>query len=64
MRVLITGATGYVGGVLAKRMAAEGHEVTGAGRRLEKAEDLGVALVSNVKALLRADLLPALTPRL
>jgi nucleoside-diphosphate-sugar epimerase len=46
-RVLVTGATGLVGGALAERLAGLGAEVTGAGRRLDRAEwleGLGVHL--------------------
>lgn len=46
-RALVTGATGFIGGQLARRLAEEGVEVTGTGRRLEEArwlEDEGVRL--------------------
>jgi len=48
-RVLVTGATGFVGGTLAQRLAGLGAEVTGTGRRLDRAawlEALGVRLAS------------------
>lgn len=44
-RVLVTGATGFVGGALAQRLKDLGAEVTGAGRRLDKAEWLGIDMV-------------------
>lgn len=45
--VLVTGATGFIGGHLAERLAGEGLEVTGTGRRIDEArwlEDEGVQL--------------------
>jgi len=53
-RVLVTGATGFIGGQLAERLATESAAtVTGTGRRLEKASALEEAGVQ----LQRADLL-------
>jgi nucleoside-diphosphate-sugar epimerase len=48
-RVAVTGATGFIGSRLARRLLAEGAVVTGAGRRLDRIEDLahaGASLVS------------------
>lgn len=49
MKILVTGATGCLGGATARRLAAAGHIVTGSGRNLEKGADLatdGVAFVA------------------
>lgn len=57
--VLVTGATGFIGGHLAERLAGEDLEVTGTGRRIDEArwlEDAGVGLR-------RADLLDRETVR-
>ena len=46
MRIFITGATGYIGGSLAHRLLAEGHQVTGLVRsqaRAEQARARGIA---------------------
>ena len=40
MKYFITGATGFVGGVLAKQLREAGHEVRASVRSLEKAKDL------------------------
>ncbi len=40
MNILITGATGFIGGNLGRRLAREGHQVTGAVRRPEKGRSL------------------------
>ena len=55
MKALVTGATGFVGGLLAERLAARGHTVTALVRDAARAEELrrmGVRLVVG-------DLLPA-----
>jgi nucleoside-diphosphate-sugar epimerase len=49
MRALVTGATGFLGKRLAKRLADDGHEVVGVGRNLEAGrwlEEHGVRFVS------------------
>ena len=40
MRVAVAGATGYIGGLLARRLAADGHETIALARRPEGAGDL------------------------
>lgn len=40
MKYFITGATGFVGGVLARQLRATGHEVRASVRSIEKAKDL------------------------
>jgi nucleoside-diphosphate-sugar epimerase len=40
MRVLVTGATGFTGGALARRLVAEGNQVTAFVRSLQRAEPL------------------------
>ena len=39
MKYFVTGATGFVGGVLAKKLREQGHEVHATVRSLKKAED-------------------------
>jgi uncharacterized protein YbjT (DUF2867 family) len=53
MRVLVTGATGYIGGRLAPRLIEEGHEVRALVRNPEKLRD--VPWVSNAE-IVRGDL--------
>lgn len=40
MKILVTGATGYIGGSVADRLCREGHEVTGLTRTPEQAQKL------------------------
>jgi nucleoside-diphosphate-sugar epimerase len=40
MKYFVTGATGFVGGVLARKLREQGHEVYASVRNLEKAKDL------------------------
>ena len=49
MRIAVTGATGFVGGHVARRLADAGHEVLGTGRR-------DVAAVPGVSQYVRWDL--------
>jgi 2-alkyl-3-oxoalkanoate reductase len=50
MNILVTGATGCLGGVTARRLAAAGHAVTGSGRDLAKGADLAADGVRFVPA--------------
>ena len=49
--VLVTGATGFLGGALARHLVAEGRQVTGMGRRA----DAGAALARDGVAFVRAE---------
>ncbi len=40
MKYFITGATGFIGGALARKLREQGHEVHASVRNLEKAKDL------------------------
>ena len=42
MKYFVTGATGFVGGVLAKKLREAGHEIRASVRNIEKAKDLEV----------------------
>lgn len=39
MNILVLGATGFIGSVIARRLRKEGHAVTGLGRNLDRAEN-------------------------
>src|SRR5215212_7995486 len=59
MKILVTGATGFIGGRLARRLLIEGHEVRALVRNPDKAEDLRSAGAE----LHRGDLLDAVSLR-
>lgn len=46
MRVLVTGATGFIGSSVSRTLLAEGHEVVGLVRDPARAADLATAGVS------------------
>src|SRR5262245_60118997 len=50
MKILVTGATGCLGGVVAAKLAAMGHVVTGTGRDLAKGAKLAEGGVTFVPA--------------
>ena len=58
MRVLVTGASGFIGRHLVARLGAEGHEVVGAARNLKQARRLIPGIVW-VHGDLDRDLAPA-----
>ena len=62
MRIVVTGATGFLGGVAARELAGRGHTVTGLGRDVAKGDGLRRGGVQFVRADLRnpPDWLPAL----
>jgi nucleoside-diphosphate-sugar epimerase len=62
MRIVVTGATGFLGGVVARELAGRGHTVTAVGRNGVKGEGLREDGVQFVRADLRnpPDWLPAL----
>lgn len=49
MRILVTGATGFLGGRLCLRLVEKGHEVVGLGRNLDQGRELGRAGVRFVR---------------
>jgi uncharacterized protein YbjT (DUF2867 family) len=61
MRVLVIGATGGTGKLLAQRLAADGHQVRGTSRDAERAESLRPLGVEPVVADLEGDLDHAFT---
>lgn len=48
MRILVTGASGYIGGSVCQRLVADGHQVSGLTRSAEKGEKLRVLGVEPV----------------
>ena len=54
MKIFITGATGYIGGSLAQRLIAEGHQVTGLVRSAARAAAVEVAEVEALVPARRA----------
>jgi uncharacterized protein YbjT (DUF2867 family) len=41
MKIFITGATGYIGGSIAKKLVTDGHQVHGLVRNPDKMHELG-----------------------
>ncbi|MDP3736934.1 MAG: NAD(P)-dependent oxidoreductase [Hyphomonadaceae bacterium] len=58
MRILVTGATGFLGGALARRLMAQGHEVVALGRSHDKLAKLAEEGAKPVEADLSSSTLP------
>jgi nucleoside-diphosphate-sugar epimerase len=53
MKVLVTGATGFLGKVICEKLKSQGHEVTGLGRNKSKGEELQALGINFCQADLR-----------
>jgi uncharacterized protein YbjT (DUF2867 family) len=58
--ILVIGATGYLGGVLARHFIGEGHQVSGSARSKEAGDSLGAAGIMPVFGDLDAAMAPVL----